>query len=56
MKKSKIIIIALVAVVAVGAVAGIGVALSKKADLIDFGEIVLDAVPEKSAEKQGFGP
>ena len=50
MKKSKIIIIALVAVVAVGAVAGIGVVLSKKADLIDFGEIVLDSVPEKSAE------
>lgn len=47
MKKSKIIIIALVAVVAV---AGIGVAVSKKADLIDFGEIVLDAVPEKDAE------
>ncbi len=50
MKKSKIIIIALAAVVAVGAVAVIGVTVSKKANLIDFGEIVLDAVPEKSAE------
>ncbi len=47
MKKSKIIIIALVAVVAV---AGIGIAVSKKADLIDFGKIVLDGVPVK-AEK-----
>ncbi len=47
MKKSKIIIIALAAAVAV---AGIGFVVSKKADLIDFGEIVLDGVPEKDAE------
>ncbi|MBE6775420.1 MAG: endonuclease/exonuclease/phosphatase family protein [Ruminococcaceae bacterium] len=49
MKKSKVILIALAAVIAVGAVAAAGVALSKKADLIDFGEIVLDGVPEKDA-------
>ena len=39
---------AVAAVVAVGAVAGIGLAVSKKADIIDFGEIVLDSVPEKA--------
>ncbi len=50
MKKSKIVLIALAAVIAVGAVAGAGVALSKKADLIDFGEIVLDGVPEKAED------
>ncbi len=49
MKKSKIIV-AVIAVVAVAAAAGIGVAVCKKADLIDFGEIVIDGVPEKSAE------
>ncbi len=44
MKKSKIIITALVVAVAV---AGIGLAVSKKADLIDFGEIVIDGIPAK---------
>ena len=47
MKKSKIIIIALAAAVVV---AGVGFAVSKKAELIDFGEITLGAVPEKAAE------
>lgn len=50
MKKSKIIIIAVSAVIAVAAVAVAGVSLSKKADLIDFGEIVIDGVPAKSEE------
>lgn len=50
MKKSKIILIVLAIVIAVGAVAAAGVALSKKADLIDFGEIVLDGVPVKEEE------
>ncbi len=50
MKKSKIVLIALAAVIAVGAAAGAGVAVSKKAELIDFGEIVLDGVPERAEE------
>ena len=50
MKKSKIILIVLAIVIAVGAVATAGVALGKKADLIDFGEIVLDGVPVKEEE------
>lgn len=50
MKKSKIIIIVLVVLAVIGAAAGIGVTVSKKADLIDFGEIVLDGVPEKESE------
>ncbi len=47
MKKSKIIIVALAAAVAV---ACIGFAVSRKADLIDFGEIKLEAVPEREAD------
>ena len=46
MKKSKIAVIALVAAVAVAG-AGVGFSLSQKDDLIDFGEIVLESVPEK---------
>ncbi len=50
MKKGKIIIIVLVAIAVIAAAAVIGVSVSKKADLIDFGEIVIDGVPEKSEE------
>ena len=50
MKKSKIIIIALAVVIAVIAAIAIGVTVSKKADIIDFGEIVLDGIPEKEAD------
>ena len=47
MKKGKIILIALAAVVAV---AGIGYGAYNKSQLIDFGEIVIDGVPAKSDE------
>ncbi len=50
MKKKKIITVALVTVVAVAAVAGVGYAIYNKANTIDFGKIVIDGVPEK-AEK-----
>ena len=50
MKKSKIIIIVLVAIAVIIAAVGIGVTVSKKAGLIDFGEIVIDGIPGKSEE------
>ena len=47
MKKSKIVIIVLAVVIAVVAV---GYVAYTKSQLIDFGEIVIDGVPEKRAE------
>lgn len=47
MKKGKKILIGLAAVVVA---AGIGLGIYTSADKIDFGEIVIDGIPEKSAE------
>ena len=47
MKKGKKILIGLAAVVVA---AGIGLGIYTSADKIDFGEIVIEGIPEKSAE------
>lgn len=50
MKKSRIIKITALILLAAVVAGGIGVAVNSKADVIDFGEVKLGSIPEKSAD------